>query len=306
MGFSVPAVTFRDSARLGTNDYEILIFGDKFGEGSILPDRTLAIHASSTVEKPEGVVTRDPAFGLPAVWVDGVQHDRARGLGYTLVDPITVLITHLSEVLKANVGQLITRAETTRLMESVRTRQTGLLEELVPNVLTISDVQRVLQGLLAEGVPIRNIDLIVEVLADSGRHQKDPAALTETVRQRIGLAICQSLRGSRDALSVLTIEPALEASIAQCLKTSDGASPFVLEPTMAEQFLRRLLTLAESMMRNNLMPVLLCGPDIRRHLKLFTRRALPRLAVISLGEIPHSIDLKSFGVVAVNSPTDAR
>ncbi len=306
LGFSIPPVVFRDAARLGSNDYEISIFGDRMGGGVLYADRTLAIHASNAAEKLPGVQTRDPAFGLPAVWIDPSEEERARGRGYTLVDPVTVLITHLSEVLKANVAQLVTRAETSRLLEGVRSRQPGLLEELVPNVLTVSDVQRVLQNLLAEGVPIRNFDLVVEVLADSGRHQKDPALLTETVRQKLGLAICQSLRGNNDALTVMTIEPALEASIAQSLKTSDGASPFVLEPTLAEQFLRRLLALAETMMRNNQMPVLLCGPDVRRHLKTFTRRALPRLAVLSIGEVPHSVDLKSSGVISVTSQLEAR
>ncbi len=306
MGFSIPPVVFRDAGRLGSNDYEIAIFGDRMGGGLLYAERTLAIHASSAAEKLPGVQTRDPAFGLPAIWIDAADEERARARGYTLVDPVTVLITHLSELLKANVAQLVTRAETARLLEGVRTRQPGLLEELVPNVLSVSDVQRVLQNLLGEGVPVRNLDLIVEVLADSGRHQKDAAVLTETVRQKLGLAICQSLRGGHDALMVMTIEPSLEASIAQSLKSSDGASPFVLEPTLAEQFLRRLLALGETMMRNNQMPVLLCGPEVRRHLKTFSRRALPRLAVVSIGEVPHSVDLKSSGVISVNSQLDSR
>ncbi len=301
MGFTMPAVTFRDSPLLQPNAYEIAIFGDRLAEGSLLPDKTLAIHATPTADELPGVVTRDPAFGLPAVWIDAEHQERARTRGYTLVDPVTVLVTHLGEVLKANVAALVSRAETTRLLEGVRSRQPGLLEELVPNVLSVSDIQRVLQNLLAESVPIRNIDLIVEVLADTGRHQKDPAALTEAVRQRLGLAICQTLRGRQDALAVLTIDPRLEAEFAQRLKASDGSGPFVLEPGMAEQFLRRLLTLAESMMRKNLMPVLLCGPELRRHLKTFTGRAVPRLAVLSISEIPHSIDLKSFGVVGINA-----
>ena len=300
MGFSMPAVTFRDSPLLQPNAYEIAIFGDRMGDGMLLPDKTLAIHATASADELPGVATRDPAFGLPAVWIDSEQHERARTRGYTLVDPVTVLVTHLGEVLKTNVALMVTRAETTRLLEGVRTRQPGLLEELVPNVLTVSDIQRVLQALLAEAVPIRNIDLIVEVLADTGRHQKDPTALTEAVRQRLGLAICQTLRGRQEALAVLTIDPRLEADFAQRLKTSDGTG-FVLEPSVAEQFLRRLLSLAESMMRKNLMPVLLCGPELRRHLKTFTGRAVPRLAVLSINEIPHSIDLKSFGVVGIGA-----
>jgi flagellar biosynthesis protein FlhA len=306
MGFSIPPVVFRDAGRLSNNDYEIAVFGDRMGAGVLYADRTLAIHASNAAEKLPGVQTRDPAFGLPAIWIDAADEERARSRGYTLVDPVTVMITHLSELLKTNVAQLVTRAETVRLLDGVRSRQPGLLEELVPNVISVSDVQRVLQNLLAEGVPVRNLDLIIEVLADSGRHQKDAAVLTEMVRQKLGLAICQNLRGSHDALTVMTIEPALEASIAQSLKTSDGASPFVLEPTLAEQFLRRLLGLAETMMRNNQMPVLLCGPEVRRHLKTFTRRALPRLAVLSIGEVPHSVDLKSSGVISINSQLDSR
>jgi flagellar biosynthesis protein FlhA len=306
MGYTMPAVVFRDATRLAVSDYEIDLFGDRLGTGTLLADRTLAIHASTTADKLPGVATRDPAFGLPAVWIEAAHVEQARVAGYTLVDPVTVFITHLAEVLKANVAQLLTRTEASRMLEAVRTRQPGLIEEVVPNVLSISDIQRVLQNLLAEGVPIRNLDLIVEVLADAGRHQKDPAALTEIVRQRLGLAICQGLRGSHEALSVLTIEPSLEANIAQSLKASDGATPFVLEPSLAEQFLRRLLALAESMMRNNQSPVLLCGPEVRRHLKTFTRRALPRLAVLSVSEVPHTVDLRSSGVVSVNNPLDAR
>jgi flagellar biosynthesis protein FlhA len=305
MGFTLPAVSFRDAPLPNPNGYEIALFGDRMAEGALMPEQTLAIHASPSAEKLPGVTTRDPAFGLPAVWIDTAEQERARSRGYTLVDPVTVLITHLGEVLKSNVAMLVTRSEATRLLEGVRTRQPGLLEELVPNVLTISDIQRVFQSLLAEGVPIRNVDLIAETLADSGRHQKDPIALTEIVRQRLGLAICQTLRGRQDALSVLTIDPRLEAQIAQSLKTSDGVAQFVIEPSLAEQFLRRLLALAEAMMRKNLMPVLLCGPEMRRHMKVFTGRALPRLAVLSVNEIPHSIDLRSFGVVGLAASTEA-
>jgi flagellar biosynthesis protein FlhA len=306
MGFTLPAVTFRDATLATPGAYEIRLFGDRFGESSLMPDRSLAIHASASAEKLAGVPTRDPAFGLPAVWIDAAEEERARARNYTIVDPVTVLITHLGEVLKTNVATLVTRSEVTRLLEGVRARQAGLLEELIPNVLSISDVQRVLQNLLGEGVAIRNLDLIVEVLADAGRHQKDPNVLTEVVRQRLGLSICQSLRGREDALTVMTIDPRLEAQFAQSIKASEGTGHFVIEPQLAEQFLRRLLALAEQMMRKNLVPVLLCAPDLRRPLKTFTSRSLPRLAVLSVSEIPHSMDLKSFGVISVAAATDAR
>jgi flagellar biosynthesis protein FlhA len=299
MGFLIPAVAFRDGARVAPNEYEVLLYGDKVAGGTIYAGKTLAIHASTQAEKLPGISTHDPAFGLPATWIDEGDAERARNRGYTLVDPVTVLMTHVSETIKAHVAALLTRAETMTLLEGVRGRHQGLVEELVPNVLAPSDVQRVFQGLLAEGVPIRNVDLIIETLVDAGRHKKDPAVLTELVRQRLGLSICQNLRGSQPALSVLTMDPVLEHSIAQSLQAAEAGGGFALDPKVAEQFMRRLLQLAESMMRNNLMPVLLCAPELRRQVKTFTRRALPRLAVLSVAEVPHSVDLKSFGVVAL-------
>lgn len=298
-GMVVPSVVFHDSAKLAPNDYEILIAGSRFGRGTIHPDQTLAIHTSANMPPLRGTVTKDPAFGLPGVWIAESERDAARQGGYTLVDAMTVLVTHLTETLRVNSAQLLTRSETVRLLDGVRSRQPGLVEELVPNVLAVSDVQRILQNLLTEHVSIRNLDLIVETLADAGRGQKDPAVLTELVRQKLGLPICQSLRGNQDALAVLTMDPTLESTIAHSVQSSDGTGAFVLDPRLAEQLLKKLLTFAENMMRNNLSPVLLCSPELRRHIKSFTRRAVPRLAVLAVSEVPTTIDLKSFGVVSI-------
>jgi flagellar biosynthesis protein FlhA len=179
MGYTMPAVVFRDATRLAVSDYEIDLFGDRLGTGTLLADRTLAIHASNAAEKLPGVTTRDPAFGLPAVWIEAAHVDKARAAGYTLVDPVTVFITHLAEVLKANASQLLTRADVSRMLDAVRGRQPGLIEEVVPNVLSISDIQRVLQNLLAEGVPIRNLDLIVEVRARALAGRAVPATAAD-------------------------------------------------------------------------------------------------------------------------------
>jgi flagellar biosynthesis protein FlhA len=164
MGVTIPPVVFRDGAQLGSNDYRILLWGDRFGHATLYPDRTLAIHASDRGEKMgeklPGIAARDPAFGLPAVWVDPAQLPQAKTLGCTVVDPMTVLITHVTEIIRANMPALLSRADVVAMLEGVRTRAPGLVEELVPNVLAVSDVQHVLQNLLAEQVPIRNIDLI--------------------------------------------------------------------------------------------------------------------------------------------------
>ncbi|MEZ0604623.1 flagellar biosynthesis protein FlhA [Paraburkholderia sp. IW21] len=304
-GVAIPPVVFRDDPGLSANDYRIALFGNRFGHSTIYPGKTLAIHAGNAAELPKGIATRDPAFGMPAVWIDPEQQAMARTQGYTNVDPITVLITHVTEVIRSNAAVLLTRASVMTMLEGVRTRQPGLVEELVPNLLAVGDVQQVLQGLLVEHVPVRNIDLIVEALANAGRHQKDPAMLGETVRQRLGHSICQGAQGEHESLAVLTLDPALEATIAQNLAGADGNGTFVLDPRLAEAFLSRLLAQAEAMMRQGLTSVLLCRPEVRRHLKTFTRRTVPRLTVLSMNEVPHQINLRSFAMVSVERPAQA-
>jgi flagellar biosynthesis protein FlhA len=300
-GFAFPAVVFQDGAHLEPNDYEISIHGARHARGQLYPDQTLAIRSAAVSAPLPGGETRDPAFGLPSVWISEALADQAQDLGYTLVDPITVLITHLGEVMRAEAPMLFSRADAVALLDGVRTRQPGLLEELIPAVMSISDVQRVLQGLLAEDVSIRHIDLVAETLVDAGRNIKDPAELIELVRQRLSYSICDALRAGHDELSVLSLHPRVEGQIAENIRRSDGRSPFVLDPRLAEQLIRKLVPLAETMMQQSLMPVLLCGPEVRRYVKTFTRRTLPRLAVLSVNEVPHTVELRSFAVLSMEA-----
>lgn len=298
-GFAFPAVVFQDGGHLGANDYEIALMGSRHAQGKVFPERTLAVRGPQATEDLEGVATRDPAFGLEATWIENDLRERAERGGYTLVDPITVLITHLGEVLRAEAPLLLSRAETVALLETLRTRQPGLVEELIPAIMAVSDVQKVLQNLLSEEVPIRNVDLIAEALVDSGRNTKDHAELTELVRQRLCHGIFNDLRGAHDQLAVLSLNPRVEAQIADNIRRSEGAGQFVIEPRLAEQLLRKLVPMTEAMAQQSLAPVLLCGPEIRRHLKAFTRRSVPRLAVVSVSEVPHTVDLKSFDILNV-------
>ena len=299
-GFAFPAVVFQDGPFLPDDAYEIRLLGARYAQGKLFPDQTLAIRSAKVTETLQGVETADPAFGLPAVWIGEDQRERARDSGHTLVDPVTVLITHLGEVIRTQAAQLLSRADVVAMMEGVRARQPGLVEELVPAAMTISDIQRVLQNLLSETVSIRNIDLIAETLVDVGRQTKGHVELTELVRQRLSHSICNDLRGDKNQLSVLSLNPKVEAQIADSIRKADGSGPFVIEPRLADQVLRKLMPLVEAMGQQGLPPVLLCGGDVRRHLKVFTQRAAPRLSVISVNEIPHSIDLASFGIVGVD------
>lgn len=299
-GFAFPAVVFQDGPHLGEHAYEICLFGSRHAQGVLFAQMTLAIKSAGATAVLVGIEASDPAYGLPAVWIDEEQTSAAQEGGYTLVDPITVLMTHLGEVLRTEAPALLSRSDVVQLLESVRSRQPGLVEELVPAIMTVSDIQRVLQNLLSEDAPIRNIDLICEALVDVGRQTKDHAELTEMVRQRLSHGICNNLRGHKDQLSVLSLAPRVEAQISENIRRAEGGGPFVIEPRLAEQILRKLMPLVEDMSREGLSPVLLCGPDIRRHLKTFTRRTLPKLSIISVNEIPHTIDLASFAVVSAD------
>jgi flagellar biosynthesis protein FlhA len=297
-GFAIPSVVFQDGAQLSPLAYEVLLFGARHVRGELRPDETLAIGGPASGARMPGIETRDPAFGLPALWIDPSRSDEARRAGYTLVDPVTVMMTHLGEVLRNEASQLLTRADVVALLEGVRSRQPGLIEELVPQIMTVSDVQRVLQNLLAEEVSIRNIDQIAEALVDVGRSSKDHFELTEAVRQRLAHVICHGLRGGRDQLEVLSLHPRIEAQLGEQLRSAGGSGPVVIDPRLAEQLIRGLAPLVEKMMRAGLTPVLLSGPEIRKHLRTFTRRTLPRLAILSVNEVPPSVDLKSFAVLS--------
>jgi flagellar biosynthesis protein FlhA len=291
---------FQDGPHLGEFDYEIDLYGARHAHAQLYPEQVLAIGSSSTTGKLRGAETRDPAFGLPAVWIEQSLRDRAQDLGYTLVDPITVLMTHLGEVLRAEAPLLLSRADVVAMLEGVRTRQPGLVEELVPAMMTVSDIQRVLQNLLAEDVSIRNVDLIAEALVDAGRTHKDHAELTDQVRLRLSHGICHRLRGNAEQLSVMSLNPRVEARLADNIRRADAAAAFVIEPKFAEQLMHKLIPMTNAMMRQSLTPVILCGPEVRRHLKTFTRRTIPRLAVLSVNEVPHTVDLKSFDIVTID------
>lgn len=299
-GFSIPPVLFQDGGNLGPYDYEISLFGARHGFAQIYPEKMLAVRGSEAAETLPGVETRDPAYGLPSTWIDTGSAERARAIGYTLVDPVTVLMTHLGEMLRREASLLLSRSDIVAMLEGVRTRQPGLIEELVPAVMSVSDVQRILQNLLAEDVSIRNIDQIAEALVDLGRSVKDHSDLTEMVRQRLCHGICHNLRGNHEYLSVLSLDPKIEGQITESVRRAEKGSNYVLEPRLADQLIRKLIPIAEAMMQERLSPVLLCGPEIRRYLKTFTKRSLPRLSILSVSEVPSTIDLRSFSIVKID------
>lgn len=301
LGLILPKVRLKDSRKLGAGEYRVFIYGTKVGEGHLQPDGLLAINPGGKRPELEGETARDPSYGLPATWIKPEQQQDAQSAGYTVVDPLTVLATHFSEIVKQQASNLLTRAETEQIVNRVREKQPSLVEELLPNVLSLSDIQAVFRQLLREQVSIRHAELILEVLVDKGKGTKEPEALTEIVRREMGGALCQGLVARDGELHVLTLDPTLEQLFSSSMRKVEDRTTVVVEPKLTEQLVKSLASQVERMLNQDLMPVLLCAPSLRRHLRGLTERVLPHLTVLSLSEVPNSVNIRSFGVVSAKA-----
>lgn len=300
-GIAFPPVRLTDSADLAAQDYRILLLGTAYGSGRIMTDHVFAVRSGEGGERISGVEATEPAFGLPGWWIEEAREDEARAKGMTIIDPETALMTHFAEVMKTEVATMLTRGAAARLIEAARERQSGLVEELIPNVMTVSDVQRVLQNLLAERVSIANIELILEVLVDVARTERDHIMLADLVRRHLSTSICNGLRGNHSHLAVISLDPRVENQIAQSIGTGTAQAAIGLDPRLADQLLRKLAPTAETMLRQGRAPVLLCAAQIRRNMLRLTQRAIPQLAILAVEEIPLRTSLQSFEVVKLDS-----
>jgi flagellar biosynthesis protein FlhA len=284
LGFLVPAVHIRDNLDLAPNVYRINLGGVPVGESVIYPDRELAINPGRVFGPIQGISTRDPAFGMDAVWIDPSARDHAQTLGYTVVDPSTVIATHLSFVIQSHAHEIIGHEEVQQLLNTLSKSAPKLVEDLVPKALPLSVVVRVLQGLLAERVPIRNIRSIVETLAEHAPRSQDPAALLGNVRIALGRQITQDIAGLAAELPVITLEPELERLLQGSLANS-SANPG-LEPGLAERLQQHVAEAARRQEASGEAAVLLVPPQLRPTLARFMRSSVPTLHVLAWNEIP--------------------
>ena len=296
-GFILPKVKLVQGSQLADDSYEMHLQGSRVGRGELRFDALLAINPGGKRPKLEGRETRDPAYGLPAQWINPEQRQYARAAGYTLVDPETVLITHLGEVVKRHAPELLTRAETERLVARAREQQASLVDELIPAVMTYTDVQKVLQQLLREQVSIRNVETILEVLVDAGKTHKQTEDLVERVRERLGPSICQRVSNNQGELHVLTLAPELERAIVSAVRQREGAGALVADLAQLEALLGGLAKQSEAMMARSHLPVLLCPSAVRRHLRVLIQRSLPHVTVLGINEVPSTVVVKAFGTV---------
>jgi flagellar biosynthesis protein FlhA len=284
LGFLVPAVHIRDNLDLAPNIYRINLSGVPVGESVIYSDKELAINAGRVFGPLQGIATRDPAFGMEAVWIDAASRDHAQALGYTVVDPSTVIATHLSFVIQSHANEILGHEEVQQLLNALAKSAPKLVEDLVPRVLPLSAVVRVLQSLLAERIPIRNIRTIIETLAEHAPRSQDPAVLLAQVRIALGRQIVQDIAGVAAELPVITFEPDLERLLSGSL-AANATSPG-LEPGLAERLQQRVGDASRRQEAQGQAPVLLVPPPLRAQMARFLRAAQPGLHVLAWNEIP--------------------
>ena len=296
LGLVVPPVHITDNLQLNPRQYAILLKGVQIARGELVQDHLLAINPGTAREEIPGIATVEPAFGLQARWIKAQERERAQLAGYTLVDPATVLATHLTEIIKSQAYELLGRQETKSLLDTVSKTHPKVVEELVPKVLSVGEVQKVMQNLLKERVSIRDAVTILETLADFGSYTKNIIALTEYCRQALGRSICKSYQTEEGDLPVFTIGPDLEKSIIDGVVHSDQGSYLALEPRQAKDIMTRFRRTVETAGSAG-NPVVLCSPAARTYVRQLLERFLPNVAILSHSEIPPSIRVLSLGMV---------
>jgi flagellar biosynthesis protein FlhA len=283
-GLVVPPVHVADNLQLGPRTYAILVKGVEVARGDLYVDRLLAIDPGTVRATVEGIATREAAFGLPAVWIAPERRDVALAAGYTVVDPTTAISTHLSEVIRTFLPDLLTRQQTKELVDRVGESSPKLVEELVPKLVSIGDIQRVLRQLLRERVPVRDLTTILEAMADVAGVSKDTDVIVETVRAALGRSICRAYQSESGELRVVALSPALEDALAASLTRTDRGAVLAIDPARAQSLAARLADVLAS--EELAQPVLLCSPTLRPHLWRLLSRALPHVAVLSHSEVP--------------------
>jgi len=295
LGFLVPAVHIRDNLNLGPNAYRLSLLGVTVSEAEIYPERMLAINPGRVYGTLSGLPTKDPAFGLEALWIENAQRDQAQTLGYTVVDASTVIATHLSQILQTHAHELLGREEVQQLLNNLAKSAPKLVEDLVPKTLALGTVVKVLQNLLEEKVSIRDVRTIAETLADQAAQSQDPGVLTGAVRMALARSIVQQINGMNAELPVITLDPALEQILQQPLQGgADGAG---FEPGLAERLQKSLVEVTQRQETAGQPAVLLVPPGLRAMLARFLRHAVPGLTVLAYNEIPGSKQVRIVATV---------
>lgn len=299
LGCVVPMIRLRDNIQLNPNQYLIKIKGVPVSEGEILFDHYMAMNPGYVEEEISGIPTFEPSYHLPAIWITESQRERAESLGYTVVDPPSIIATHLMEIIRSHLDELLTRQDVQNLIDNVKDANETLVSELVPKLLNVGEIQKVLQNLLAEGISIRDLVTIFETLADYATTTRDTDILTEYVRQNLKRAISNQYFNNNETTSVVTLDPNVEQQIMDSVKQTEQGSYLALDPDYTQRLMTSLKEETNKLEELGRTPILITSPIVRMYLKKLTAEQFRNLHVLSYNEIDSDVELQSVGMVTV-------
>ena len=299
LGCVVPMIRLRDNIQLNPNQYLIKIKGVPVSEGEILFDHYMAMNPGYVEEEISGIPTFEPSFHLPAIWITESQRERAESLGYTVVDPPSIIATHLMEIIRSHLDELLTRQDVHNLIENVKEANETLVSELVPKLLNVGEIQKVLQNLLAEGISIRDLVTIFETLADYAPTTHDTDVLTEYVRQSLKRAISNQYFNNNETTSVVTLDPNVEQVIMDSVKQTEQGAYLALDPDYTNRLMTSLREETDKLEELGRTPIIITSPIVRMYLKKLTQEQFRNLHVLSYNEIDSDVELQSVGMVTV-------
>jgi flagellar biosynthesis protein FlhA len=298
LGIVVPPIRIRDNMSLDSEIYIIKIKGIEVSRGTLQLDSYLAMNPGNVVQTVAGIETVEPAFGLPATWISTAQKESAEMYGYTVVDTLSVLATHLTEVINGHADELLNRQEVSRLIENAKPHAATVIEELIPNVLTVGHILRVLQNLLRERIPVRDIVSVLEILADHSVTTTDSDLLTEYVRQGLGRSISKQNMSEDNSIYVATFDPKVEEMMMESIQKNDFGTRMVLRPQTIKKIIDEVSGVIDEAINLGAHAVILTTPMVRQHVRKLVERQYPRLPVLSVNEIVSDMEIKSLGVIS--------
>jgi len=300
LGIIIPPIRLRDNLQLPSNGYSIKIKGQVVDKGELMPDSYLALGDEET-DPIEGIKTTDPAYGLPGVWITESKKESAEAVGYTVIDPTSVLVTHLTEVIKTHAYEIITREDIQKLIDATKKDSPTLVNELTPAVLTLGVVQEVVKNLLREKISVKDFVTILETLIDHAPTTRDPEALTEFVRQRLCRTLCGQYQSESNKLSTISFEPGLEQEIINSVHDMGNRSVLALEPNYAQRIIDAIVETVRNVSVTSNSAVLLTSSSLRNHIRKLTETAIPYLPVLSYKEIAPGVQIESLGIVSLTN-----
>jgi flagellar biosynthesis protein FlhA len=297
MGVLIPPIRLRDNLQLGANEYRFLLKGNAFANGQLMPGQWLAMNATNSKVALKGMPTIEPVFQLPATWITSIERKNAEISGYTVVDAPSVLVTHLSETIKRHCHEILTRQDVQVLLDNLKQTHPAVVNELIPATLSIGQVQRILQNLLAEGISIRNLAGILEKVGDHAALTKNPDELSEYARRALGSQLTKPFQNESGGIRVITIDPKLEQQLTQGVRQSATEMALIIEPKLARHVVEVLTKFVQQMLAAGHQPVVLCSPQLRLAFRRFFEATFSNLAVLSYAEIPSRVQIQNAAVI---------